>query len=104
MCADAIPNNPEVSLSHAQARLTVHGRVELIHRVVEQGRPVAHVIKELKSPAPPATSETGGGGRKDSGATSPPTALNGGTEVSGLHHREDPRPKLQVSVASTNMA
>jgi transposase InsO family protein len=34
-------------LSHANARLTVHGRVELIRRVVELGRPVAHVVVEL---------------------------------------------------------
>jgi transposase len=45
--ADAIPNNPEVSLSHADARLTVHGRVELIRRVIGEGRPIAHVVKEL---------------------------------------------------------
>jgi transposase InsO family protein/transposase-like protein len=34
-------------LSHANARLTVHGRLELVRRVVEQGRPVAHVVVEL---------------------------------------------------------
>lgn len=34
-------------MSHANARLTVHGRAELIRRVVEQGRPVAHVVVEL---------------------------------------------------------
>jgi transposase InsO family protein len=34
-------------LSHANARLTVHGRLELVRRVLEQGRPVAHVVKEL---------------------------------------------------------
>ena len=34
-------------MSHANARLTVHGRLELVRRVVEQGRPVAHVVKEL---------------------------------------------------------
>ena len=32
---------------HANARLTVHGRLELVRRVVEQGRPVAHVVQEL---------------------------------------------------------
>jgi transposase len=37
----------EVSVSHANARLTFHGRKELIRRVVEQGRPVAHVVVEL---------------------------------------------------------
>jgi len=34
-------------LSHANARLTVHGRAELIRRVVDLGRPVAHVVVEL---------------------------------------------------------
>jgi transposase InsO family protein len=34
-------------LSHANARLTVHGRLELIRRVVDLGRPVAHVVVEL---------------------------------------------------------
>lgn len=34
-------------MSHANARLTVHGRVELVRRVVQDGRPVAHVVKEL---------------------------------------------------------
>src|SRR3954464_9409180 len=34
-------------VSHANARLTVHGRAELVRRVVEQGRPVAHVVVEL---------------------------------------------------------
>jgi transposase InsO family protein len=34
-------------VSHANARLTVHGRLLLVQRVVEQGRPVAHVAKEL---------------------------------------------------------
>ena len=34
-------------MSHANARLTVHGRVELIRRVIGEGRPVAHVVKEL---------------------------------------------------------
>src|ERR687889_2584516 len=34
-------------VSHANARLTVRGRVELVRRVVEQGRPVAHVVIEL---------------------------------------------------------
>jgi transposase-like protein len=32
---------------HANARLTVFGRVELVRRVVVEGRPVAHVVKEL---------------------------------------------------------
>ena len=34
-------------MSHANARLTVHGRAELVRRVVQQGRPVAHVVVEL---------------------------------------------------------
>jgi transposase InsO family protein len=34
-------------VSHANARLTVYGRAELVRRVVEQGRPVAHVVQEL---------------------------------------------------------
>ena len=32
---------------HANARLTVFGRGELVRRVVVEGRPVAHVVKEL---------------------------------------------------------
>jgi transposase InsO family protein len=34
-------------LSHANARLTVHGRLLLVTRIEEQGRPVAHVAEEL---------------------------------------------------------
>ena len=34
-------------MSHANARLTVHGRRLLVARVVDDGRPVAHVAKEL---------------------------------------------------------
>jgi hypothetical protein len=34
-------------VSHANARLTVHGRAELVRRVVELGRPVAQVVIEL---------------------------------------------------------
>ena len=34
-------------MSHANARLNLHGRRLLIERVLEQGRPVAHVAKEL---------------------------------------------------------
>jgi hypothetical protein len=33
-------------VSHAEARLTVHGRAELVRRVVDEGRPVAHVVVE----------------------------------------------------------
>ena len=34
-------------MSHANARLTVHGRAELVRRVVVEGRPVSHVALEL---------------------------------------------------------
>lgn len=34
-------------MSHANARLTTHGRALLVHRVTVDGRPVAHVAKEL---------------------------------------------------------
>ena len=34
-------------MAHANARLTIHGKVILIHRVVVDERPVAHVAKEL---------------------------------------------------------
>jgi transposase len=34
-------------MAHRNARLTVHGRRLLIARVIGQGRPVAHVVKEL---------------------------------------------------------
>ena len=34
-------------MSHANARLTVHGRLLLVQRVVRDRRPVAHVAKEL---------------------------------------------------------
>lgn len=34
-------------MSHANARLTVHGRRLLVSRVIDDGRPVAHVAKEL---------------------------------------------------------
>lgn len=34
-------------MAHANARLTFHSRCLLVSRVVEQGRPVAHVAKEL---------------------------------------------------------
>jgi transposase-like protein len=34
-------------VSHANARLTVHARLELVRRVVQDGRPVAHVAAEL---------------------------------------------------------
>jgi transposase InsO family protein len=34
-------------MSHANARLTPHGRLLLVQRVVDDGRPVAHVAREL---------------------------------------------------------
>jgi len=41
-----VATDPEVLLSHANARLTVHGRLLLDSRV-PSGRPVSHVAKEL---------------------------------------------------------
>ena len=41
------PHRTEVLVSHANARLTVHARLELVRRVVQDGRPVAHVAAEL---------------------------------------------------------
>lgn len=39
--------NQEVLVAHANARLNLHGRRLLVKRVIEHGRPVAHVAKEL---------------------------------------------------------
>jgi transposase InsO family protein len=39
--------NQEVLVIHANARLNLHGRRLLVSRVIDQGRPVAHVAKEL---------------------------------------------------------
>jgi transposase InsO family protein len=39
--------NQEVLVAHANARLNLHGRRLLVARVIEDGRPVAHVAKEL---------------------------------------------------------
>lgn len=39
--------NQEVLVAHANARLNLHGRRLLVTRVIEDGRPVAHVAKEL---------------------------------------------------------
>ena len=39
--------NQEVLVAHANARLNLHGRRLLVARVIDQGRPVAHVAKEL---------------------------------------------------------
>src|SRR6478735_7781553 len=40
-------HRPEVLVSHANARLTPHGRWLLVQRVRVQGRPVSHVAREL---------------------------------------------------------
>ena len=39
--------NQEVLVAHANARLNLHGRRLLVARVIDDGRPVAHVAKEL---------------------------------------------------------
>ena len=39
--------NQEVLVAHANARLNLHGRRLLVSRVISDGRPVAHVAKEL---------------------------------------------------------
>jgi transposase InsO family protein len=39
--------NQEVLVAHANARLNLHGRRLLVQRVIGDGRPVAHVAKEL---------------------------------------------------------
>lgn len=39
--------NQEVLVAHANARLNLHGRRLLVSRVLDDGRPVAHVAKEL---------------------------------------------------------
>lgn len=39
--------NQEVLVAHANARLNLHGRRLLVTRVIQDGRPVAHVAKEL---------------------------------------------------------
>src|SRR4051812_10391415 len=39
--------NQEVLVAHANARLNLHGRRLLVPRVIEHGRPVSHVAKEL---------------------------------------------------------
>jgi transposase InsO family protein len=39
--------NQEVLVAHANARLNPHGRRLLVERVLDHGRPVAHVAKEL---------------------------------------------------------
>jgi transposase InsO family protein len=43
----ALTTQPEVFVAHANARLTMHGRTLLVRRVRLDGRPVAHVAKEL---------------------------------------------------------
>lgn len=42
-----VSTNQEVLVAHANARLNVHGRRVLVARVIDDGRPVAHVAKEL---------------------------------------------------------
>ncbi|GAA5767617.1 hypothetical protein Aros01_04119 [Streptosporangium roseum] len=42
-----LTTQPEVFVAHANARLTMHGRTLLIRHVRLDGRPVAHVAKEL---------------------------------------------------------
>jgi transposase len=39
--------NQEVLVAHANARLNVYGRRLLVSRVIDDGRPVSHVAKEL---------------------------------------------------------
>lgn len=39
--------NQEVLVAHANARLNLHGRRLLVVRVIEHGRPISHVAKEL---------------------------------------------------------
>lgn len=39
--------NQEVLVAHANARLNLHGRRLLVERVIDHGRPVSHVAKEL---------------------------------------------------------
>jgi len=45
--SDVFTEIQEVLVTHANARLNVHGRRLLIARVIGDGRPVAHVAKEL---------------------------------------------------------
>jgi transposase InsO family protein len=45
--SDAAAKAREALVSHRNARLTVHGRALLVQRVLVDGRPVAHVAKEL---------------------------------------------------------
>lgn len=42
-----VSTHTEVLVSHANARLTVHGRLLLVERIVSRCRPVAHVAAEL---------------------------------------------------------
>jgi transposase InsO family protein len=43
----AVFTEPEVFVSHRNARLTLHGRRLLVHRIREEGAPVAHVAKAM---------------------------------------------------------
>src|SRR3954464_3545886 len=42
-----VSTHTEVLVPHANARLTVHGRLLLVERIVTAHRPVAHVAAEL---------------------------------------------------------
>jgi transposase-like protein len=42
-----VSTDQEVLMSHANARLTVHGRLLLVERIIDGHRPVAHVAAEL---------------------------------------------------------
>jgi transposase InsO family protein len=42
-----VSTDQEVLVAHANARLNLHGRRLLVERVLDHGRPVAHVAKEL---------------------------------------------------------
>lgn len=45
--SDVFTGNQEVLVAHANARLNLYGRRLLVSRVITDGRPVAHVAKEL---------------------------------------------------------
>ena len=45
--SDVFTKPKEALVAHANARLNVHGRRLLIERVIDHGRPVAHVAREL---------------------------------------------------------
>lgn len=43
----AVFNNPEVFVSHRNARLTFHGRLLLVQRITGEDQPVSHVAKAM---------------------------------------------------------